>query len=346
MLLALAVGWRLGLLTRDSAVLGGAATIAGALGGWLLAALAASDGIHKAAFPIHLSSPGHWPANAWDVITSIAQFLHGQYAHGTFSEFLATAESAMAVLATAAAPLIAIVVLLRLRPSLADARRPPTQRLLLVFWASSLIGVVAAVLITDVAGGLGTVRYLLVCWPALIAISAFLWSDRVIAPLALIAAACAGIGIVQLHRGQYDDQGLAPSDAEIAALERFVENHDLDHGYAGYWDAAPITYLSDFDALTYPVGRCGPAGRDFCQFSLHTIDAWYRPVPGARTFFVYDTRDIPVNPGAPPARWGRPLAQAADGHLRLFAYDYDLASVLAAGKRPPAGVRRTAPEAG
>jgi hypothetical protein len=346
MLLALAVGWRLGLVARDGAVLAGAATIAGALGGWLLAALAASRGIHKAEFPIHLSPPADWPSNAWDVLKSIAQLFHGQFVHGAFSEPLAAAESAMAVLATAGAPLIAAVVLLRLGPSLSNAGRPASQRLLLVFWAASLIGVAAAVLVTDVAAGLGTVRYLLVCLPALIATAALLWGDRAIAPLGLIAAACAAIGIVQVGRGHYDNQGLAPSDAEIATLEQFVEGHHLDHGYAGYWDAAPITYLSDYDAPTYPVGRCGPLGRGFCQFSLHTIDAWYRPEPGARTFFVYDTRDVPVNPGAPPPRWGRPLAEAADGHLRLFAYDYDIASVLAAGSRAPRGLRRTALEAG
>jgi hypothetical protein len=346
MLLALAVGWRLGLVAREGAALGGAATVAGALGGWLLTAVAASRGLHTAEFPIHLSPPGDWPSNAWDVLRSIAQLFHGQFVHGGFDGPLAAAETAMAVLATAGAPLIAIVLLLRLRPSLADPGRPPDQRLLLVFWAASLIGVVAAVLLTDVAAGLGAVRYLLVCWPALIAIPALLWGNRAIPPLALIATACATIGIVQLDRGHYDNQGLAPSDSEIAALERFVERHHLDHGYAGYWDAAPITYLTDFEALTYPVGRCGPLGRDFCQFSLHTIDSWYRPVPGARTFFVYDTRDIPVNPGAPPPRWGRPLAVVADGDLRLFAYDYDLASVLAAGRRPPAGVRRTELEAG
>ena len=332
MLAALAAGWRLGLLAPGQARLAAAATAMGTLGGWALDALASAHGIHKASFPIHLVPLGDWPSNAWDALRSIAQFLHGEFVLDALGEPLALAESAMAFVAVATVALLLLAAITRARPLLTDIERPGTQRLLLAFSVTSLASVLAAVIVTDVAAGLSTVRYLLVAWPALLALALILWPRGALAPVALLAAACAVIGVVQLHRGHYDNQGLAPSDEEIAGIERFVSEQGLDHGYAGYWDAAPITYLSDFRALTYPVGVC-TGGAGLCEFSLHTMDSWYEPKPGVRTFFVHDTRDIPVNPGPPPSRWGRPLAEAADGHLRLYAYAYDIASVLPAGTR-------------
>jgi hypothetical protein len=344
---AVAVGWRVALVTGRDAALAAAATVAGALGGRLIAGIAADDGIHKASFPVKLVAPKDWPSNAWDVLRSISQFLHGEFVLGSLSDPLAAAVSTMAAVATAGAPLLFIVTLFRLPGVLADDDRPAAQRLLLVFWITSIAGVVGALLLTDVAVGVSTVRYLLVAWPGLLALAMIVWRQKTFVIVATLATACAVIGIVQLERGLYDNQGIGPGDREIVGIERFVAENKLDHGYAGYWDAAPITYLSNYRALTYPVAVCGATGRGFCQFSLHTMDSWYVPDPEARTFLVYDTRDIPVNLIPPPERWGRPFAQARVGNLRLYAYGYDIASVLAEGSRPnPAAVRRNELAAG
>jgi hypothetical protein len=326
---AIAAGRWIGAFDRWEALLGSAAGIAGALAGPVVVVIAAHHGIHKAPFPIHLTPPGDWPSHAWDVLRSVAQFLHGQFMLDLADDdWLAAAVSAMAAIATFGFPLLCLAVLFRLRGVVVESERPAAQKLLLVFWSTAVVGTVAAVVITDIAVGISTVRYLLIAWPAALALAMISWPRSSPAIVAVLAAACAAIGIVQLDRGQYDNQGIGPSDEEIAGLERFVERNGLDHGYAGYWDAAPVTYLSDFRARTYPLAACGPPARGFCKFNLHTMDSWYQPKPGTRTFFVYDMRDLPVNPGPPPRRWGRPLARARDGSLRLYAYPYDIAAVL------------------
>jgi hypothetical protein len=331
-LAAVGAGWWVDAFGRREAILGAAACVAGALAGPVIVGIAGDHGIHKASFPIALTPPGEWPSHAWDVLRSVAQFIHGQFLLDLADDdWLAAAVSAMAALATVGFPLLCLFVFYRLRGSLASGERPAAQKLLLVFWSTAVVASVGAVLVTDVAGGVSTVRYLLVAWPAALALAMITWPRGSPGIVAILAAASALIGIVQLHRGQYDNQGIGPTDQEIAGLERFVERNRLDHGYTGYWDAAPATYLSDYRALTYPIAVCASPAPGFCPFNLHTMDSWYQPKAGVRTFFVYDTRDVPVNPGPPPRRWGPPTARARDGSLRLYAYGYDVATVLKQG---------------
>lgn len=331
-LTAVAVGRHLDLVPRRDALLAAGSCLGGVLIGVLAAVLAAAAGVHRADFPIGLARPGDWAGNAWDAMVSAQQFLHGEFVLDGLGDPLAVAVSATAALATVGFPLLCVAVFYRLRGMLGDDERTAGQRLLLAFWAISLAGALGALLLTDVAAGVSSVRYLLVVWPAALALALIAWGARSYAAIAGLAVACAAIGIVQFERGHYDSQGPPLEPEEIAGVERFVAAHGLDHGYAGYWDAAALTYHSDFEAKTYPVVPCGPAPDGLCQFNLHTMDSWYEPKPGARTFFVEGTRDVPQNPGPPPARWGRPFAVETAGRLRLYAYDFDIASVLEGGR--------------
>ena len=176
-----------------------------------------------------------------------------------------------------------------------------------------------------------SLRYVTVLWPALLVLVGVVWGVRAVPWLAVLVTLTALLGCLELLRGDY---GRAPwlTDREVAEVTGFAEANGLDHGYAPYKDAAPLTYASDFKVKSYPVNMCGSEVQapERCQFSLHTIDAWYRPEPGVRTFYLWDDRhlrgDFYLAP--PRAQWGRPFATASFAHLHLYAYDYDLARVV------------------
>jgi hypothetical protein len=108
----------------------------------------------------------------------------------------------------------------------------------------------------------------------------------------------------------------------IAAIARL--NH-VQIGYAGYWDAAPITWGSHFRVQVYPVSICD-RGAHLCQFDLHYISSWYTPRPGVRSFLLTDRR-LRLVP-APTPDLGRPSATYRVGQITMYVYPYDVAQKL------------------
>jgi hypothetical protein len=339
-LAAVTVGWRTAMIGGRVAAIAVAACLAGVAGGLGLVAYAEAHGFSKANFPIEWAAPEHLAANGKALLESIAQLVHGQLeVPGAFGHLL----GAIAIAAMVGAPVLFLLVLRNLLVVLADDERPAAQRLLFAFWVAALAGIVLAVLATDVAHGITAVRYLLIAWPALLALAMIVYRRRALPVVATVAASVAVLACVQLLRNDYTATGATLKDKEIAGLERFVADNRLDHGYAGYWDAAPITYLSDYRVRAYPVMVCGQLGRGFCPFFLHTIGSWYVPRRNVRTFLIDDRRDIPDSLRRPPLRWGEPFARARVGRLRVYAYAYDLAFVLPEGSTPgPVQIRRNA----
>jgi hypothetical protein len=96
---------------------------------------------------------------------------------------------------------------------------------------------------------------------------------------------------------------------------------------------------SGFDVRAYPIQPCLLPARDhYCPFSLHTIQSWYEPKQGVRTFYVTNRFRLEPDLNPPPASWGRPFKVARFGDLTVYAYNYDLATRLdptTPGKDPP-----------
>jgi hypothetical protein len=336
---AAGVGWRTALIKGRDAVVAVGACLAGVVGGRLIAMYAEHEGVSHASFPVGFAGPEQLAKNARLVLEAMAQFVHGGFGSGgPFGVVLA----AVAVVAMAAVPVLCFFLLRALRGVVSDPERPAAQRLLAIFWAVALAGTAMAVVATDVAKDAGVVRYLLISWTALLALAVIVYRQRSFALVATIAALSAVLGFGQLLRGDYTSLHGAPDGKEVAGLARFVAEHRLDHGYAGYWDAATITWASRYRALTYPVAICGAVGESVCPFGYHKLDAWYVPKRHVRTFLVYDKRDVPLNLKPPPKQWGRPFARARVGRLRLFAYGYDISAVFAGAPPTAADLRRNA----
>ncbi len=92
----------------------------------------------------------------------------------------------------------------------------------------------------------------------------------------------------------------------------------------GYWDAAPLTWGSEFAMRVNPVRMCDDEGRP-CPFEFHRISTWYRPRTGRRSMLIVDRtiRALAVTRLDP--KLGAPAAVRRVGQLEVAIYDDDIA---------------------
>jgi hypothetical protein len=327
-LAAVTVGWRLGLLGREAAGIAAGACVIGVIGGFGLERLAEHFEIVYADPDWGIASVGTALSNGWLLLKEIALFGHGWFDTAPPPVDAFDVLRIGAAVAAIGATVFLIAALVRgARPFLTDAARPAGVRLLAVYWGASILLVSGAFVFTTVPAGLSSVRYVFTLWPALLTLAALVYARRAHVWLAILAAASALIGWAELDRGLYTPAVvLQPTPAEVAELQRIVTSNRLDHGYASYWDAAPITLESDFELRAYPIEPCGTIG--YCPFHLHTMESWYAPKDGARTFYVLGDQSLIPPLAPPPSSWGRPVKTIHVGHLTVYLFDYDIASRL------------------
>jgi|SRR5215207_1943381 len=327
-LVAVAIGSYLKLVRIETAGLAAAACLAGVVGGWLLWALAENQDIVYNHGTFEMAGSGRVLANAGLLMEDTALFAQGQFAAGEvpIDAFNVTRE-VVAIAAIAATLLFGLVVVRAACPVLSDVARPLEQRLLFSFWVASIVGVALAFVITTAPEGINAVRYLTTLWPGLLTLVVIVYGRPAITGLALLAAACAILGCFGLARGLYTPRiDEPPNGREADLVAQFAADNDLDHGYAGYWDAAPISVQSDFDVRVYPIEPCGPQVNTYCPFHSHVIEAWYVPKGDVRTFFVVNRMGLAPVTRPPPVKWGQPFKTAQIGDLTVYAYDYDISS--------------------
>jgi hypothetical protein len=115
----------------------------------------------------------------------------------------------------------------------------------------------------------------------------------------------------------------------LATLDRL----GLRVGYAQYWKAGVLTWLSDGRILVAPVSACGTR---LCPYRLNSIAGWYSSRRQIRTFVLYDVYTDGFGPAV--HRLGRPSEIRVFGPLRVRTYTYDVARRFA--EAAPAPLRR------
>jgi hypothetical protein len=328
-LAAVAIGWRLRVIPTELAMVAGGACIAGVVGGWGLERLAEDHRfVYNDEGEYGLGTPSTTVSNAWLLLKVVALFAHGTFVTAPPPvEPVDVARIAMAVAAIAAVIALLLALARVARRFVTDADRPPAPRLLAIYWATSLVLIAGVFVFSNVPVGLNSVRYVTTLWPALLTLVALVYARRAHLWLASLAAISALIGWAELERDLYSPPVVVqPTPAEVRELRRVADANDLDHGYAGYWDAMPITLESDFELRAYPIEPCGRVG--YCPFHLHVIESWFTPKPGARTFYVVGDQALDPSLGPPPVSWGRPFKTLRIGHLTVYLFDYDIASRL------------------
>jgi hypothetical protein len=201
-----------------------------------------------------------------------------------------------------------------------------------MFWVGSLVCAAAAYVVTTVASA-PTDRYLLVAVPALAATVPLLATGpRTSLLVAAGAAVFVAASIVSLaandeSRLLYD--GVAVPEA--ARIQAFVRSQHLTIGYAGYWDAANLDWVSHERLHVYPLtDRLGPTEPMY----LARVQAWYRARSHTPSYLLLAPNDANLADRLPhdlPA----PSREVQIGPLTLAIYPYDIASYLHAPSPVP-----------
>jgi len=260
---------------------------------------------------------------------SIAVLGNGDF-FGNLLSFTSALALVCAVLSVAAVVLLPRVGWTELRAAWAIPSGVPPARLgFLVFWCASAVLLTGAFLASGYTGDVASYRYL----PGLIYAAAAVIPAVAARRPVWLAAALAGtcifalggtISMAQKHPARIPIQ--APEPRVIPAVQRIAAREHLRIGYAGYWDAAPVTWGTHYRVQVYPVSVCD-RGAHLCPFDLHVISSWYQPRPGIRSFLLTDGRTRLLLKPTPDL--GPPSAVYHLGQATMYVYPYDLAQRLA-----------------
>jgi hypothetical protein len=196
----------------------------------------------------------------------------------------------------------------------------------MVFWCSSAVLLTAAFLLSATPVDIHADRYLVGLIYAAAAVIPAIAAGHSRSEAAVLAGTCIfalggvismGKGTVTRNTGGFLSTGDANQIARIAARDH------LKFGYAGYWDAAPITWATNFRVQVYPVSICDQNAH-LCRFDLHVISSWYTPCPGVGSFLLTDPSLSNVS--APTPDLGPPTAVYHIGRVTMYTYPYDLAT--------------------
>jgi hypothetical protein len=199
-----------------------------------------------------------------------------------------------------------------------------TRTALLTFWGVATV-VTSIIYVFSTVPSAFSGRYLLPAAYGLTFILAVLAAGDLRRQLALVAGVSllTFTAVVQsAHHELRPAAGSEPGTQVATRLAQVLRANDLKHGYAGYWDAAPLTWEMGGTAQVYPVYACRRAR--LCPFYLHTISSWYTPRGAMRTFLISDPTQ-PRNP-SPPKGLGTPVKTLHVDQLTVYVYGYDIAS--------------------
>ncbi len=197
----------------------------------------------------------------------------------------------------------------------------------MLFWTASLVCLSASFIVSSAPVGAETDRYLVGAVFAVAAMLPLLARSGVAARGAVVACTLVFLltSIVALHNSATtkppSDQGPSPRVAEDVA--KAAESMNATLGYALYWDAATITWRSNFRVRVAPLIGCEGSPTRICPGPFNYLEAWYRPEP-IRTFLLTDT----TTPSWAPPKLGPAIATYRFGTVTIYVYDHDIVTTL------------------
>jgi hypothetical protein len=208
-------------------------------------------------------------------------------------------------------------------------RGAPATPAFYIFWCSSAVLLSLAFMVSSAPVDIHADRYLVGLLYAAAAVVPAAAAGHRRVQAAVVAATCVFAlgGVVTLAKGasRQGSEFHTPVSAGLAdQIARIAVREHLEVGYAGYWDASPVTWATRLRVLVYPVAVCDQ-GEHLCRFDLHFISSWYWPRPRTATFLLVDNRSS-ESVTAPTPNLGRPTAVYRIGPMRMYVYRYDLAT--------------------
>jgi hypothetical protein len=216
---------------------------------------------------------------------------------------------------------------------------PAREKLFAAYWAISAVALALGFVGGNAPLGSGTPssRYLgglVYAAAALLPVVAHANRQaRLSASLAIVTlGALSCVSLAAGNPPQSGSTGTAIASYERQALAT-LDRLGLRVGYAQYWKAGVLTWLSDGRILVAPVSACGTR---LCPYRLNSIAGWYSSWRPIRTFVLYDVYTDRFGPAV--LRLGRPSEIRVFGPLRVRTYTYDVARRFA--DAAPAPLRR------
>lgn len=242
----------------------------------------------------------------------------------------------MLVIAAAVVTIAAILALYwracrsMVRPAGAGSGR--ARDLYTLYWAGSLLCAAAAYVLTTIVRA-PTDRYLIIVVPALAATaplaiisSRTAWLSATAASVFMLASILALLpgGV----RSVIYDGGSTP---EAQRIMKYVSSQHLSVGYAGYWDAANLDWITHGRLHVYPItDYFGPTEPMYQT----RVQSWYRPRPHTPSYLLLAPYDLDLRDRL-PRDLPLPQREVHIGPITLAVYPYDIAGFLHQPSRPP-----------
>lgn len=287
-----------------------------------------------------LASGGELSSNLtlwWQSITVLGNgnFYGETLAFGSALRVVCAVLALVAVAASAQAvwrELAHAVVRRRARTAAVIAEQTQTARgAWCIYWGSSALLLSASFIFTTNPINILSDHYLVGLVYAVAALLAVLTTrSEFVRGIVLVGTAVFALtGLVSLWQGRATgNPGNFPTGPTSGMVAKIAEREHATIGYAGYWDAAPITWATHLRIKLYPVQPCN-GEKSYCRFFLHYISSWYTPRRGQRTFLITDSTQ-PYGSTLPVASLGHPSAVYHINELTMYIYPYDIASRIGA----------------
>lgn len=300
------------------------------VGGHLLNQALAEQGWISNHFPLTFVSP-EAILNNFSLMVQSYSLLAGGSFFGTVPNFQDTVMLLSALLFLSALVLILVEVRRRTThstpaPVSLDARA--SRRFAhTAFWTGSLVCASGVFLLSSAPVDAAAGRYLLAGYVAVGALLPLLglrgggWQASVTAGVCTVAL----IACYQVAREAFQPPSTTPGPAQANALLHFAQSEHVSYGFANYWEAADLTWLTYFKAKIYPADECSPPNPTLCPFGIGEISSWYTPQPHTRSMLIVDGTQ-PGAIGAADPSLGPPAAGTTIGNMQVYVYDYDIAS--------------------
>jgi hypothetical protein len=228
-----------------------------------------------------------------------------------------------------ACALLSLAVVVVIAPRIAwrevSSARDSSRVAWCAFWGLSLVFLSLAFLVSSIPVEIYDDRYLVGLVYAAAALLPLCAGSSAVRRVAIVAGTSvfAFTGFVGLVEGHATENTAhwpgGYLDGQVAKVAR---REHLSIGYAGYWDAATITWGTHLAVTVFPLQACGVA--QYCAFYEHNISSWYTPRPGIRTFLLADSLAALATPYVPSL--GTPVAVHQIGQLTMYVFPYDIAS--------------------
>jgi hypothetical protein len=341
------MGWLLGPPAGRRVALTTAAVVAATIAGSrAIVAIMHAQHVVGTHFDIHFAAFDRIETNVRMLLESIAFFFNGDLSGTPFTlEFTGVPLNGRGVLTVACAVVVgaALVVVLGLGrawwrthaappagvPGPAPAGSPEAaRRAHVTFWLVTAPLLSLGYVFTSVPNGVFTSRYLLAVGYALaalvpvVAVARGTWGRAlvVVGLCVVVAGSVRGLAARELQA----NPDPMPDGSVSGPLLRLAQAEQVRYGYAGYWDALPISWQTKEKLQLYSVKPC--SGDRLCPGDAHQISSWYVPRPGIRTMLVLDQVPFAGHPRQAPPSLGPAQRVAKIRQLTIYIYPYDIAS--------------------